>query len=223
MTFKRLALGMVKATHFGPTVLVVSISFTLAITQLSFSKSFEIALAILAGQCVVGWTNELVDHSRDAEAGRLKKPLVAGSVSKKQLQAGIAIALASAILLSFLGPLGSRGGWLHMLGLLSATIYNFWAKSTWFSPMPYAISFGALPWAIYSATGKQPPAWLFLDFILVSISFHFLNVIKDLDWDPDQNVLGVPQRIGKVWCIRLAATLDLVALAVIPLNLGLRR
>ena len=188
---------MVKATHFGPTVLVVSISFTLAFTQLSFSKSFEIALAILAGQCVVGWTNELVDHSRDEEAGRQKKPLVAGSVSRKQLQIGIAIALASAILFSFLGPLGSRGGWLHMLGLASATIYNFWAKSTWLSPIPYAISFGALPWAIYAAANRYPPVWLIINFVLVSVSFHFLNVIKDLEWDLKQGILGSPQRIGK--------------------------
>ena len=197
MTFKRQALGMIKATHFGPTVLVVSISFTLAFTQLSFSKSFEIAVAILAGQCVVGWTNELVDHSRDEEAGRQKKPLVAGSVSRKQLQIGIAIALASAILFSFLGPLGSRGGWLHMLGLASATIYNFWAKSTWLSPIPYAISFGALPWAIYAAANRYPPVWLIINFVLVSVSFHFLNVIKDLEWDLKQGILGSPQRIGK--------------------------
>ena len=197
MTFKRQALGMIKATHFGPTVLVVSISFTLAITQISFSKSFEIALAILAGQCVVGWTNELVDHGRDAEAGRLKKPLVAGSVSRKQLQVGIAIALTSAILVSFLGPLGVRGGWLHMLGLASATIYNFWAKSTWFSPIPYAISFGAMPWAIYAAANRYPPVWLIINFVLVSVSFHFLNVIKDLEWDLKQGILGSPQRIGK--------------------------
>ena len=197
MTLKRRIVGMVKATHFGPTVLVVSISFTLAFTQLSFSKSFEIALAILAGQCVVGWTNELVDHSRDEEAGRQKKPLVAGSVSRKQLQIGVAIALASAILLSFLGPLGSRGGWLHMLGLASATIYNFWAKSTWLSPIPYAISFGALPWAIYAAANRYPPVWLIINFVLVSVSFHFLNVIKDLEWDLKQGILGSPQRIGK--------------------------
>ena len=212
MTFKRQALGMIKATHIGPTVLVVSISFTLAITQLSFPKSFEIALAILAGQCVVGWTNELVDHSRDEEAGRQKKPLVAGSVSRKQLQIGIAIALASAILFSFLGPLGSRGGWLHMLGLASATIYNFWAKSTWLSPIPYAISFGALPWAIYAAANRYPPVWLFIDFILVSVSFHFLNVIKDLEWDIKQGVVGMPQRIGKN--LGMAFAIFLLAIAL---------
>ena len=218
MTFKRQALGMIKATHFGPTVLVVSISFTLAITQLSFPKSLEIALAILAGQCVVGWTNELVDYARDAEAGRTKKPLVAGSVSRKQLQIGLAIALVSAILFSFLGPLGFRGGWLHMLGLLSATIYNFWAKSTWLSPIPYAISFGALPWAIYAAAHKFPPAWLFIDFTLVSVAFHFLNVIKDLEWDLKQGVVGMPQRVGMKKSIAISLILILLSLTLLTLR-----
>ena len=209
---------MVKATHFGPTVLVVSASFILAITQLSFSNSFEIALAILAGQCVVGWTNELVDHTRDTEAGRAKKPLVAGSVTRKQLQIGVALALSLAVLLSFLGPLGSKGGWLHMLGLLSATIYNFGAKSTWLSPLPYAISFGVLPWAIYSAASKNPPLWLVLEFILVTGVFHFLNVLKDLEWDIKQGVLGMPQRVGKSWGLSITAVLVLISVLIFATN-----
>ena len=205
MTLKRQFIGMAKATHFGPTVLVVTISFILSITQLSFPKSLEIALAILAGQCVVGWTNDLIDHPRDSAAGRIKKPLVNQSVSRQQLHLGIAIALTSAILLSFLGPLGVKGGLLHMLGLASATLYNFGLKSTWISPVPYAISFGAMPWAIYSVVDKHPPRWLFVDFALVSMAFHFLNVIKDLEWDRTQAVMGLPQRVGKWWSIVAAA------------------
>jgi hypothetical protein len=73
MTKRSKLVGMAKATHFGPTVLVVTISFVLSISQLSFAASLEIALAILAGQCVVGWTNDLLDHPLDHAAGRLKK------------------------------------------------------------------------------------------------------------------------------------------------------
>ena len=207
--------GMAKACHFGPTVLVVSITFILSVTQLSLAKSFVIASAILCGQLVVGWTNDLLDYPLDKAAGRFKKPLVSEVVTRKQLQIGIAFALTGAVLLSFLGPLGVSGGFLHMLGLASATIYNFWAKATWFSPAPYAISFGALPWAVYSAAGKHPPIWLFLDFIFVSVSFHFLNVIKDLDWDRNQAVLGLPQRIGKSWSTMTAVALVVTTVLVI--------
>ena len=208
-------MGMTKATHFGPTVLVVTTSFILSITQLSAIKSLWIALAILSGQCVVGWTNDLIDHPLDSAAGRERKPLVSQGVTRRQLQIGVAAALTLAVLLSFLGPLGVRGGLLHMLGLASATVYNFGAKSTWFSPLPYAISFGAMPWAIYSASGKKPPIWLFIDFILVSLSFHFLNVIKDLDWDRTQSVLGLPQRIGKKWNAITAASLVIISMVVL--------
>ena len=206
---------MAKACHFGPTVLVVSITFILSITQLSAAKSFGIATAILCGQLVVGWTNDLLDYPLDKAAGRFNKPLVSEVVTRRQLQVGIALALTAAVLLSFLGPLGVRGGLLHMLGLASATIYNFWAKSTWFSPLPYAISFGALPWAVYSVSHKNPPGWLFIDFILVSLSFHFLNVIKDLEWDRTQSVLGLPQRIGKTWSTITAAVSVITAVLVI--------
>jgi 4-hydroxybenzoate polyprenyltransferase len=202
---------MAKATHFGPTVLVVSITYILSITQLPAVKSFWIALAILSGQCVVGWTNDLIDHPLDSAAGREKKPLVSQGVTRKQLQIGVALALTLAVLLSFLGPLGVRGGLLHMLGLASATIYNFGAKSTWFSPLPYAVSFGALPWAVYSAAKENPPVWLFVDFILVSLSFHFLNVIKDLEWDRTQSVLGLPQRLGRSWSFVAAISCSGVA------------
>jgi 4-hydroxybenzoate polyprenyltransferase len=211
MTLMRQAIGMAKATHFGPTVLVVTISFCLSISQLSSPKSFEIALAILAGQCVVGWTNDLLDHPLDHAASRTKKPLVKESVSRKQIQIGIATALLLAVLLSFLGPLGLKGGLLHMLGLGSATIYNFWAKSTWLSPLPYAISFGAMPWAIYSVVGNHPPAWIYIDFALLSVAFHFFNVIKDLEWDRTQLVLGLPQRIGARWSSLIAMTLILLS------------
>ena len=210
--------SMAKATHFGPTVLVVSISFILSITELSANKSFWIALAILAGQCVVGWTNDLIDHPLDSAAGRKKKPLVSQGVTRKQLQIGIAVALTLAVLLSFFGPLGVRGGLLHMLGLASATIYNFGAKSTWFSPLPYAISFGAMPWEIYAAAGKNPPTWLFIDFILVSLSFHLLNVIKDLEWDRRQGVLGVPQKLGKARSIIIAVILLIASLTLLIIS-----
>jgi len=209
---------MARATHFGPTVLVVSISFILSITQLSAIKSFWIALAILCGQCVVGWTNDLIDYPLDLDAGRFTKPLVAGSVNVKQLRVGIATAFPLAVVLSFLGPLGLKGGLLHMLGIASASIYNFRAKSTWLSPLPYAIAFGAFPWAVYLANGNRPPFWLYMDFILISISFHFLNVIKDLEWDLAQSVLGLPQQLGKRRSLLVSAICVLIGIVLPMLN-----
>jgi len=204
---KRKLIGLVKASHFGPTVLVVTISFLLALSQFSAIKSFEIACAILAGQCVVGWTNDLLDYPLDLAAGRKKKPLVAGDISQSFLKNSIFIALIFALTLSLMGPLSFKGTSIHALGIASATAYNFGLKKTLVSLLPYVISFGAMPWAVYVAAGRTPPAWLYLGFIAFASAFHFLNVLKDLNWDISQGVLGLPQRLGKRKSIAIAACL----------------
>jgi 4-hydroxybenzoate polyprenyltransferase len=33
--------------------------------------------------------------------------------------------------------------------------------------------------------------------MLISVAFHFFNVLKDFQWDINQGVLGLPQRLGK--------------------------
>ena len=200
-------LGLLKASHFGPTVLVVTISFLLALSQFSAIKSFEIACAILAGQCVVGWTNDLLDYPLDLAAGRKKKPLVAGDISQSFLKKSLFIALICALTFSLIGPLGLKGSAIHLLGIGSATAYNFGLKKTLVSLLPYVISFGAMPWAVYVAAGRTPPAWLYLGFIAFASAFHFLNVLKDLNWDISQGVLGLPQRLGKRKSIAIAACL----------------
>ncbi len=199
--------GLIKATHFGPTVLVVTISFFLSRMQYSVPDSFRIAIAILAGQCVVGWTNELVDYPLDSAAARSNKTLVAGLITTNQLRIAITITLLAALLLSLVSPLGVIGTLVHALLLLSATAYNLYLKKTVLSVLPYVISFGGLPWAVYLSAGKNPPLWLYLGFILLSSAFHFLNVLKDLEMDISQGVLGLPQRVGKRASLVIAALL----------------
>lgn len=200
-------LGLLKASHFGPTALVVGITYVLATTQFSNSDSLFIALAILLGQFVVGWSNDLIDFPRDKAAMRFKKPLVAGTVTEATLKVSICLALIGALAVSLLSPLGVNGSAIHFLGLLSATAYNLKLKSTLLSVVPYIVSFGALPWAIFVAAGTSPPTWLVLGFILFASAFHFLNVLKDLELDVDQGVRGLPQVIGRNRSIFMAAFL----------------
>ncbi len=208
-------IGLTRATHFGPTLLVVTIAFILAKTQYSTAASIEIAAAVLAGQCVVGWSNDLIDYERDREAGRSKKPLVASEISQSALVRGIWIALLAAAILSLVGPLGIKGTLLHALGILSATAYNLKLKSTIFSPLPYLISFGGMPFTVYFSNGKLPTVWLVLAFLLFATAFHFLNVLKDLEWDLRQGVLGLPQRLGRTPSLAFAAILILVGLVLV--------
>jgi 4-hydroxybenzoate polyprenyltransferase len=204
-----------RAAHFGPTVLVTSIAFFIAYSQFSLVGAAQVAIAIFTGQLVVGWSNDVIDFQLDRAANRVKKPLVSGEITIDLLKKLIPIALLSATVISFIGPLGLLGTLVHLLGLLSATLYNLKLKSTIFSPMPYIISFGALPWAIFLAAGTTPPLWLYLALALFTTAFHFLNVVKDLQWDIEQGVLGLPQRIGKTRSVITASILVIAGLFVL--------
>ena len=210
-------MGLLKASHFGPTLLVVAITCILSLTQFSIRDSIFIAFAILLGQFVVGWSNDLIDFPRDKAAGRIKKPLVAGTITEEALRISLGIALPSALIVSLLSPLGVSGTAIHFIGLLSATAYNFKLKSTLLSVVPYIVSFGALPWAIYVASGNTPPTWIVLGFILFASAFHFLNVIKDLEADIDQKVMGLPQVLGQKKSIAMAALLGVLGIVDVAL------
>jgi len=199
--------GLLKASHFGPTVLVVAITYVLSRIQFSLSDSLFIAFAILLGQFVVGWSNDLIDFPMDKAAMRAKKPLVAGTITEKILRISIVVALLGSLIVSLFSPLGVSGTAIHFLGLLSATAYNLKLKSSLLSVVPYMISFGALPWAIYVAAGTRPPAWIVFGFILISSAFHFLNVLKDLQSDIEQGVMGLPQVLGRQKSITMALVL----------------
>ena len=210
-----LAQGFVflRAAHFGPTVIVTTASFLLSLSQYSIIDSLRVAIAIFAGQLVVGWSNDFIDAPLDIAAHRTKKPIVSKEINPEQLKKSIVFALIAALLFSLFSPLGITGTLVHFLGILSATFYNFKLKPTILSPIPYIVSFGALPWAIYLPAGNHPPLWLYLDFMLIAVAFHFFNVLKDFQWDIKQGIMGIPQRLGRN--VSLIISISLVCSAVL--------
>jgi len=212
-----LAQGFVflRAAHFGPTLIVTTTTFLLALSQYSIIEALRVAIAIFAGQLVIGWSNDFIDAPLDIAAQRTKKPIVGKEINIDQLRKFIVFALFAALLLSLFSPLGLTGTLIHFLGILSATLYNLKLKSTILSPLPYIVSFGALPWAIYLPAGNQPPLWLFIDFMLIAVAFHFFNVLKDFQWDINQGVLGLPQRLGRNASLVISISLVISAILVL--------
>jgi 4-hydroxybenzoate polyprenyltransferase len=204
-----------RAAHFGPTVIVTTASFLLSLSQYSIIDSLRVTIAIFAGQLVVGWSNDFIDAPLDIAAQRTKKPIVSKEINPEQLKGSIVFALVAAVIISLFSPLGLNGTLIHFLGILSATIYNFKLKPTILSPLPFIVSFGALPWAIYLPTGDQPPLWLFIDFMLIAVAFHFFNVLKDFQWDINQGVLGLPQRLGRNASLVISISLVISAVLVL--------
>ena len=190
-------LSLLRASHIGPTFAVTFISFLLATSLWWEGPAFIIAFGIFLGQLLVGWSNDLNDYPDDLKHNRTEKPLVSGEVSSKQLLRAVKICAPFAVIFNLFGPLGIKGGLIYLFGVGMGVAYNFYFKSTLFSPLPYALAFAALVSSIVISTDRTPPIWLITCGALLGVAAHFANVLKDIDQDLESKIKGLPQRLGK--------------------------
>jgi 4-hydroxybenzoate polyprenyltransferase len=188
--------GLLKASHFIPTLLVTAISFVVTLYWWQVSSAVVIAICVFMGQLIVGWSNDLLDYQDDLLHQRIEKPLVAGVISKALLEKSLVIWIPLTFVVNLLGPLGITGGLLHMLAVLVGVSYNFYFKFSIFSPLPYAVAFGFLPYVIAVNSSVAVVWWLSVVGALFGVAAHFLNVIKDMKQDQMSGILGLPQRLG---------------------------
>ena len=188
--------GLLKASHFGPTLLVTGISFSFAQHYWWEGPAYVIAFGVFTGQLVVGWSNDLVDLEDDLRHQRKNKPLVAGSINQETLHHWLRFMVPFSFFVNILGPLGIKGGLVYMMGVACGVAYNFYFKFSLLSPLPYAIAFAALPSCIAISREISPPRWMLLGGALFGMAAHFINVIKDMKEDHVSGIRGLPQRIG---------------------------
>ena len=210
--------GLAKASHFGPSLLVTALSYFFAQLYWQPGSALIIALGFFSGQLIVGWSNDLIDYADDLSHQRMNKPLVAGLISRKFLQSWLAVMIPVALVINFFGPLGFIGGGLSIFAIVWALGYNFYFKFNIFSPLPYAVAFAILPSCMAFSQDKTPPTWMWLGGALFGMAAHFLNVLKDMDQDHASGIKGLPQRCGKTGSI-IAATI-LIAFGVTLLLLS---
>ena len=210
--------GLAKASHFGPSLLVTSLSYFFAQLYWQPGSALIIALGFFSGQLIVGWSNDLIDYADDLSHKRVNKPLVAGLITRKFLQSWLAVMIPVALFINLFGPLGFVGGGLSIFAIVWALGYNFYFKFNIFSPLPYAVAFAILPSCMAFSQDKTPPTWMWLGGALFGMAAHFLNVLKDMDQDHASGIKGLPQRCGKTGSI-IAATI-LIALGVTLLLLS---
>ena len=214
----RTIVGLAKASHFGPTVLVTSISFFFAQLFWWEGPAYVIALGVFCGQLVVGWSNDLVDYRDDLSHNRQNKPLVAGLITTNLLQKALRIATVLALIINLLGPLGLIGGGLSLLAIGWAVSYNLYFKFTGFSWLPFAFAFGALPSCMALSKDMAPPLWMWLGGALTGTAAHFINVIKDMKEDHISGIKGLPQRCGTKLSIVIAVVLIAAALVLLAVS-----
>lgn len=206
-----------KAAHFGPTMLITAISFLLSAQLWWEGPAYLIAFTVFLGQLIIGWSNDIYDYNDDVKHNRNNKPLVAGTISLRQLRRATFILVPIAVIANLVGPLGLKGGSVYLLGVGCGIAYNFYFKFSPLSPVPYAVACAALPASIFYAVERTPPLWVLAVGAMLGVAFHFVNVLKDLKQDIESSIGGLPQRIGKRGSSVIALLL-VVGAAVIMIN-----
>jgi 4-hydroxybenzoate polyprenyltransferase len=147
--------ALLRSAHAGPASAVVVLSILLGVAEgLPADRLVLVALAVLTGQLSVGWSNDLIDEERDRAVGRTDKPLVVGAVSTSTVRGACGAALLATVVLSL--ACGLVAGTVHLVCVASAWAYNARLKSTVWSWVPYAVSFGGLV-VFVSLAGRPPP------------------------------------------------------------------
>ena len=207
--------ALLKASHFGPTLLVTAISFGFATYYWWEGPAYVIAFGVFTGQLVVGWSNDLYDYEDDLKHNRQNKPLVSGAITKEYLQRWLRLMVPFSFIANLAGPLGIKGGLVYILGIACGVAYNFYFKFSILSPLPYAIAFAALPSCIAISKDITPPTWMWAGGALFGMAAHFINVIKDMKEDQISEINGLPQRLGTRQSIITAFFLSLAGALVL--------
>ncbi len=194
----KLVRALIIASHPIPSLAVTAMATLLtaeaAPPGFGAGRVVLVALAVLAGQLSVGWSNDAIDADRDA--GRADKPAAVGLVSVRALWLGAAVAVvASLALAAALGPVSLA---IDAAMTAVAWSYNLGLKSTIWSGASYAVAFGLLPSFAASALPGHPLArWpVTVAAALLGLGAHFANVLPDLAADARNGVRGLPQRLA---------------------------
>ena len=214
----RAALALVRATHPLPALAVTVLVGLLIATRGADAATLAWAVAsTAAGQASVGWSNDYLDRHRDAAAGRIDKPLVAGEVSPRTVAVLASVAFPLSAVLSL--PLGTTEAAVMLAAVSSAWAYNLGLKATPLSAIPYAVSFGLAPVYIWLVTsGSPPPGWIVAAGALLGVAAHLLNALPDFETDRRGEVPGLVHGLGFrgslfLACLVLAGLLVLVLAA----------
>jgi 4-hydroxybenzoate polyprenyltransferase len=174
-----------------------------------------VTAAVAAGQLTIGWSNDVIDASRDQQVGRADKPVARGEVSEVLVWRMIAVAAGACLVLSLMCGLESAA--VHLLLVVgSGWAYNLGLKGVAWSGLPYAIAFGALPAVVTLALPDPhwPPVWMVAAGALLGVGAHLLNALPDLADDAQTGVRGLPHLLGAPRLRWLAPLVLMLASAV---------
>jgi heme o synthase len=208
------SLWLLRSAHPEPAVAVTTIAALLAIVVGRGAPGvLAVAATLGASQLSVGWLNDWLDAARDAQVGRVDKPVAAGRISRGAVGAAAVVAGLAVVPLALLsGPSAAAAA---TIGFASGLAYDWPLKFTLASPVPYVVSFGALPAFVVLGKPATPPWWMIVAAALLGGGAHFVNVLPDLAADALTGVRGLPHRLGPTGSWLAGGALLLGATAVL--------
>ncbi|KMM47243.1 ubiquinone biosynthesis protein UbiA, partial [Cellulomonas sp. A375-1] len=118
MPVVRTAAALLRASHLPPTLAVTAFAAAYAWgVGAPAGLAAQVALAVLAGQLSVGWSNDWIDAARDRAVARPDKPVATGAITTGTVRAAALVAALACVVLSFL--LGPAPGAVHVVAVAS--------------------------------------------------------------------------------------------------------
>jgi 4-hydroxybenzoate polyprenyltransferase len=192
--------ALIAASHPVPSLAITVIAALLTAEAAPHGAGPVLAApAMLAGQLSVGWSNDALDATRDAAAGRTDKPLARGDIGIGVVWTAACCSLAASL------AMAAAIGWATLAVLVviigAAWAYNAGLKSTPASGLMYVAGFGPLPaYATSMLPGHPLPRWeVTVAAAAVGLGAHFANVLPDLAADRATGVRGLPQLVAARW------------------------
>jgi 4-hydroxybenzoate polyprenyltransferase len=212
------ARGLVFVTHLFPAVVVslAGMVFYLLVADEGQRSGWVLMFgSTLLIPAAIGSMNDYCDLALDRRAKR-NKPLVRGDIQPRTALVLSCAAATAGVLLS--ACFGWKTSAIALLVLASGLVYDFWAKGTIWSWVPYAIAVPALPvWAFVAADKLNPVLLMTFPLgALVALASNLANTLPDLNDDIQLGLRGLAHRLGlrrsllAIWC-SFGTTLTLLA------------
>ncbi len=223
----------VRLMHPWPVLMVMLAATMLALLaaggRLDALRLLHVLLTVFLSQYAIGALNEYCDRDLDAQAAR-PKPIAEGLVRPS---VALALAWGSFALMALLAaPFGPLLWLLCLLAGASGMLYDLGLKRTWFSWLPYFVSFPLLPiWVASAMRGEFAPRLLWLLPVLGSlvVGLHLSNSLPDVELDKAQGsrslavALGLRGGILACWLSYALAQMVSLVLLLTPLFATQRR
>lgn len=228
-------LQLLQAAHAKQAIgTAVAMGLVAAIAGRPAREAGVVLLAVLVGQTILGWHNDIVDRQRDRSHDLKGKPLAMGRLQPETVWYAIVVATLLLVPLSI--TTGIRAGCLYLAAVAVGMLGNIVLRTGFFSWWSWAASFALLPaYLSYGgwggqAVGSPPETSIVVLSALLGIGIHFLRAVWGLVADHEDGWTYLPLKLGlKLGATRLLALATLytavitILLVVMGAKVGLSR